>query len=118
VRLPAADTNDMMRMDTPHLEDDSNMTMTEHRALEDRYPIPDGMTGIMHHLNRQGDVPIMWNKNNPDEVELARNAFDTARKNGFVIFRSEGKDGHRGEVVHEFNPADQRLIMVKRPEGG
>jgi hypothetical protein len=94
------------------------MTITEHRSLEDRYPIPEGKTGILHQLNQHGDVPIMWNENNPDEVAVARAAFDNAKKAGFVIYRSEGKDGHRGQVVHEFNPADQRLIMVRHPVAG
>lgn len=94
------------------------MTVTEHRTLEDRYPIPEGKTGIMHELCRRGDVPIMWNKDNPEEVALAREAFRNAKRAGFTIYRSEGKDGHRGQVVTEFDPKDQRLIMVRPHAGG
>lgn len=88
------------------------------RTLEDKYPIPEGKTGIMHQLCSKGDVPIMWNKDNTDEVAIARKAFDDARKAGFIIYRAEGKDGHRGEVVKRFDPADERLIMVRQHVGG
>jgi hypothetical protein len=94
------------------------MTETGYRPLEDRYPIPEGSTGIMHTLCHKGDVPIMWNKDNPEEVALARKAFRDAKASGFVIYLSEGKDGHRGRVIDEFVPNAERLIMVKQHQGG
>lgn len=98
------------------------MTATDEHTgplpLEERYPIPEGKTGIMHQLCNKGDVPIMWNRNEPEEVAIARKAFDDARKAGFIIYKAEGKDGHRGEVVKRFDPADERLIMVRQHVGG
>jgi hypothetical protein len=86
--------------------------------LEDRYPVPAGKTGIMHQLCAKGDIPIMWNKDDADEVAVARRAFDDARKAGFIVYRAEGKDGSRGEVITRFDPKAERLIMVKQHKGG
>lgn len=90
----------------------------EHVSLEDRYPVPEGKTGIMHTLCHKGDVPLMWNANERDDVEFARKAFDDAKKQGYVAYRSEGKDGHRGEVLRRFDPKAERIILVKQHQGG
>lgn len=87
-------------------------------TLEEHYPVPDGKTGILHELCKKGDVPVMWNKDEPDEVAVARKAFDDARKAGFMAYKAEGKDGHRGEVIKRFDPAAERIILVKQHQGG
>jgi hypothetical protein len=87
-------------------------------TLEERYPVPAGSTGIMHELCRKGDVPIMWNKDSDDEVEIARKAFDDAKRAGFIAYKAEGKDGHRGEVMRKFDPGAERIILVRQHQGG
>ncbi len=87
-------------------------------TLEELHPLETGKTGIMHKLGTEGDVPIMWDRENDFEVEIARKAFDEARHNGFIVYRAEGTDGHRGEVVREFDPDAERLIMVAPHQGG
>jgi hypothetical protein len=88
------------------------------RTLEDKYPVPPGKTGIMHELCSRGDVPVMWDRNEPDEVAVARKTFQEAKKKGMIAYRAEGKDGHRGEVIRDFDPAAERIILVRQHQGG
>jgi hypothetical protein len=94
------------------------VTTTDHVSLEDRYPVPAGKTGIMHTLFSKGDVPLMWNAQDRDDVKVAEKAFDDARAKGYVAYRSEGKDGHRGEVLRKFDAKAERIILVKQHQGG
>lgn len=87
-------------------------------TVEDRYPIPEGKTGIMHTLARSGDVPLMWNAQDRDDVAIARKAFDDALKSGYIAYTAEGKEGKRGEVIRRFRPEAERIILVKQHQGG
>jgi hypothetical protein len=98
------------------------MTAIEETAqpatLDDKYPIPEGKTGIMHALCSKGDIPFMWNGQDPDDVGAARKFFADQKKKGYIAYRSEGKDGHRGQVIHDFEPEAERIIFVKQHVGG
>ena len=98
------------------------MTAVEETAqpqtLEERYPIPEGKTGIGHLLNRHGDTPFMWNAEDEDDVRLARETFARYKKEGYIAYRVTGKNGERGEVIKAFDPAAERIIFVKQHQGG
>lgn len=87
-------------------------------TLEERYPVPEGKTGIMHELNRHGDTAYFWNAGDRDEVSAARAHFDEMKRKGFIAYTSEGKDGHRGSVITKFDPKAERIIFVKQHQGG
>jgi hypothetical protein len=92
--------------------------VTEHQTLEDRYPIPEGKTGIMHALCDKGDIPYMWNRKDRDEVSAAEETFNSHIARGYLAYRAEGKDGHAGEVLRKFDPKAERIIFVKQHVGG
>lgn len=79
-------------------------------------------TGTLHIMDPSGDVRISWNKDNPDEVAAAKAAFDRAksREGGRMLgYRVEGKKGQKlGEVVREFDPTAERLVMSPQQQGG
>lgn len=79
--------------------------------------VPQGH-GIMHELDRSGDVRAMWDRGNADEVASARRQFQDLAKKGYVAYRAEGKNGERGEVIREFDPDAERIILVKALVGG
>lgn len=79
--------------------------------------VPEGH-GLMHELNPTGDTRVMWDKGNKDEVDAARTQFNALRKKGFMAYRAEGKEGARGEVISEFDPEAERIILVKQLVGG
>lgn len=75
-------------------------------------------TGTLHTLDRTGDTRVMWDKGNADEVTAARRTFDDLKKKGYLAYRAVGKKGDRGEVIREFDPAAERIIMTKQLVGG
>lgn len=79
--------------------------------------VPEGK-GLISSLDRSGDVRHMWDKNNEDEVEAAEALFDRLRESGHIAYRAVGKKGEKGEVIREFDPEAERIIMVKQLVGG
>ena len=95
------------------------MTTTAPEVIE----VPEGH-GLMSGLNNSGDARIMWDRNNPDEVRAAREAFESLTKpkskggRGHVAYKAEGKNGERGEVIRKFDPEAERIILVPQIVGG
>jgi hypothetical protein len=82
--------------------------------------IDDSGGPILHEirvLNQTGDTKTAWNPTHPDEVESARELFNSLKKKGFLIYASKD-DGKKGEVMHEFDPKAGKLIAVPRVVGG
>lgn len=76
-------------------------------------------TGMMAELNESGDTKIIWSKDNPEEVEVARAAFDRLTKKGkYAAFNVTGKDGEKGGRMYDFNPNAERIILVPQLQGG
>ena len=76
------------------------------------------MNGELSVLNREGDTKIIWDSNNDDEVEAARKTFDGLKKKGFMAYKAIGKDGRKGDIIKDFDPEAERIIMVPRMVGG
>ena len=74
--------------------------------------------GTMAVMDRSGDTKVIWDKNNPDEVENARRTFDELRKKGFLAYSVQGRQGDKGELIREFDPEAERLIMAPPMQGG
>ena len=90
------------------------MTQT---AVED-IAVPEGH-GLMCTLDTSGDVRHMWDSGNEDEVEAARALFNRLTKDGgHIAYKAVGKRGAQGEVIREFDPAAERIILVKQLVGG
>jgi hypothetical protein len=85
--------------------------------------VPEGH-GLMSTLDASGDVRHMWSKDNPDEVSAAKALFDSLVKprskggKGHLAYKAEGKDGHKGEQLREFDPEAERIILVPQMVGG
>jgi hypothetical protein len=73
---------------------------------------------VMAEINSSGDFKTIWDRTKPDEVELARNAFRAAKTKGFMAYKVEGKEGKRGEVLHDFDPDAERIILAPPMRGG
>jgi len=80
--------------------------------------IPEGH-GLMSMLTpKHGDLRVMWDRGNYEETAAARATFDRMVGEGHIAYRAEGKKGDRGEVMRNFDPAAERIIMVKQNQGG
>ena len=68
-------------------------------------------------MDQTGDTKTMWDPDNEDEVEIARNTFDKLKKKGYLIYRTDKKGG-TGEVMTKFDPDAARLVAVPPIVGG
>lgn len=75
-------------------------------------------TGVLHVMDRSGDTRLMWDKGNDDEVSAARETFRKLKEKGFLAYRVHGKKGEKGDVIREFDPAAERIIMSPQLVGG
>lgn len=73
--------------------------------------------GELKVLDRTGDTRIMWDPERPAEVEVAKKAFDEAKKKGHVAY-SVTKKGDKDEVIRDFDPSAGKIIMAPALRGG
>lgn len=71
----------------------------------------------MRIMDPTGDSKIMWDPANSDEVEAARKTFNDLRAKRFVAY-SVAPSGSKGEVIREFDPRAEKLIMAPPMVGG
>ena len=75
-------------------------------------------TGELAIMDRTGDTKILWDRTKPEEVENARASFDRLRRSGYLAYTVTGKDGSRGEMITEFDPNAERIILSPPMVGG
>lgn len=81
------------------------------------------MTSSIHEkstlsvLDGTGDSKFMWDADNEDEVIAAGNQFDELKRKGYLAY-SVDKDGNKAEVIHEFDPDAEKIIMSPQLVGG
>jgi hypothetical protein len=68
-------------------------------------------------MDRSGDTKIIWDSSKPDEVDTARQTFDRLRKKGYMAY-SVKKGGDKGEVIREFDPDAEKIILAPQMVGG
>lgn len=71
-----------------------------------------------------GDIRLMWDKDNRDEIAVARTAFDEAMaqrgprgqrlNTAYRVLRN----GEPGDIVTEFDPNAEKLIVAPQMSGG
>jgi hypothetical protein len=69
-------------------------------------------------LDSGGDTKLMWDAAKPEEVEAARGLFDSLKAKRYLAFSVQGKEGSRGELVREFDPGLERVILAPAMAGG
>lgn len=74
-------------------------------------------TGEMRVMNRDGDTKIIWDRNNADETAAARKVFDDLKDKRFMAYRVDDR-GDKSEVLREFDPDAEKLIMAPPLVGG
>ncbi len=73
--------------------------------------------GEMAILDGTGDTKVIWDAHNPDEVAAAKAQFDTLKKKGFIAY-TVNKKGDKGEVIREFDPDAEKIILSPPLAGG
>jgi len=73
---------------------------------------------VMAILDRTGDTKLIWDCESKDEVDNARETFNRLRKKGYLAYKVVGKEGNKGEQIHEFDPDAERIILSPAMKGG
>lgn len=74
-------------------------------------------THTMAVMDGTGDTKTIWNPNNQDEVDAARDTFKALRKKGYLIYRVNA-EGNKGKAMTEFDPDAEKMIAVPAIVGG
>jgi len=73
---------------------------------------------LIARLDHTGDTKIIWDLRNTTERAIAEAAFKKANADGYMAYRVTGKDGIKGEVMSEFDPLAERIILAPPLRGG
>jgi hypothetical protein len=68
-------------------------------------------------LDSTGDTRIEWDPSKPDEVEMARKAFQAAKDKKYLIYKTK-RNGDKGELMREFDPSAERIVCAPQTVGG
>lgn len=75
------------------------------------------MTSTLYVQDKTGDTRIEWDPDVPAEVAAARAAYDAAKDKRYLAYRTRA-DGSRGEIMREFDPTAERIVMSPQLQGG
>ena len=73
--------------------------------------------GELSILDHTGDTKLIWNSDNQDEIDNARETFDRLKKKGYIAYSVE-KGGDKGKVLTKFDAACEKMIMAPAMAGG
>lgn len=68
-------------------------------------------------LDQTGDTKVIWDKNNRDEVDNARDTYKKMKDKGYMAY-SVKEDGEKKKIIHEFDPEAEKLILTPPLRGG
>ena len=68
-------------------------------------------------IDHTGDTKSIWNPQNDAEVEAARATFNALKKKGYIGYRVQ-PGGDKGEILHEFDPNAEKVILAPPVAGG
>jgi hypothetical protein len=72
----------------------------------------------LHVLDQTGDTRTTWDPEVEEEVDAARLVFAGLKAKGYLAYSVDPSDGSKGEVIREFDPAAQAIIMSPQMQGG
>jgi hypothetical protein len=82
---------------------------------QSRFKVVADTLGIMEI--EAGDYHIMWDSTREEEVKQARKTFDEFKKLGWVAFSVTAK-GDKDEIIRDFDPEAEKIIMAPKTAGG
>lgn len=88
-------------------------TLVTESNLDD---VPEGK-GLLSILDESGDVRQIWDSTNADEVAHARQTFKDFKAKGYTAYKVN-KKGEKGEIINEFDPEAEKIIMAPTTVGG
>jgi hypothetical protein len=78
--------------------------------------VPEGWK-VLAIMDRSGDSKHIWNPNDPEEVKTMRELFNSEKKKGRTAY-TVNRQGEKGEIVKDFDPAIDKIIFAPALVGG
>jgi len=75
------------------------------------------MIGTLTKIERSGDSKTIWDSTKPAEVAAARTIFNELKEKNYLAYSVNNK-GEKAEVVDEFDPNLERIILAPAMSGG
>ena len=89
---------------------------TAHANPDVTETLEQGQHGL-YVLDGSGDSRFMWSKDNPDEITAAKKQFKSLKDKGYIAYKVNAA-GEKGEVLREFDPTAEKIIMAPQLVGG
>lgn len=86
-------------------------------ALDSPCP-PEGLCVMIIPKWDEGDTRIEWDPKQTDQVEAARKHFVDLKAKGYKAYRVDPKSSEKGELIKEFDPKIEKLVMIPAFAGG
>lgn len=74
-------------------------------------------TGVLEIMDLTGDTKVHWTAGNAGEVAAARASYDVLKGKGYVAYKLNS-DGTTGELIRDFDPSAERIVMRPQMAGG
>lgn len=68
-------------------------------------------------IDTTGDTKYIWDVDNEDEVDVARNMFNQLKEKNYVAY-SVGRNGKKDEIIRNFDETLGKIIMIPPVVGG
>lgn len=78
---------------------------------------PASLVGEMSIMDTSGHKQLKWKMDSLDEIAVAKQTFDALVKDGYSAFGSKTKTETK-QIVKEFDPTMEDVVMVPRTVGG
>jgi len=72
---------------------------------------------VLQVIDINGDTKTIWDPNNPDETEVAKDTFKKLKKKGYLAYQVD-REGGQASIMDEFDPAAGKVIMRPPIAGG
>jgi len=73
--------------------------------------------GELRIMGTEGDTKVIWDADNKDEVEAAKDQYKSLTSKKFTAYKVK-KDGSKGAKISSFDPEAEKIIMVPPIVGG
>ena len=73
---------------------------------------------VMCEMSEAGDVKTFWNRNNQEEIGVAADTFRRLKAKGYTGYKLAADGNTKGEVLHEFDPKAERIVLTPPFVGG
>jgi beta-lactam-binding protein with PASTA domain len=73
--------------------------------------------GTLQAMDLTGDTKLIWDATKQDEVDAAKELFKKLKKKKYLAYSVDEK-GKKDEIINDFDPELEKIIMIPPIVGG